>query len=112
VPIMILQPLVENAIKHGISRKVDGGVLRIGATRTARGIEVEIENDGPPFDESRLEALTSRGLGLKNVIERLNFYTCAEGRFEIDTRKDGGAVVRLFLPVTGARTVESCQSEP
>ena len=111
VPIMILQPLVENAIKHGISRKVDGGVLRIDAKRTEQGIDIEIENDGPPFDDCRLDTLTARGLGLKNVIERLNIYTCGRGRFEIASGRDGGAVVRLFLPLAGARTVDSCESE-
>ena len=111
VPIMILQPLVENAIKHGISRKVDGGVLRIGARRTEEGIDIEIENDGPPFDDCRLDALTARGLGLKNVIERLSIYTCAHGRFDIAPRQHGGAIVHVFLPLAGTRTVDSCESE-
>jgi len=111
VPIMILQPLVENAIKHGISRKVDGGVLRIGARRTEEGIDIEIENDGPPFDDCRLDTLTARGLGLKNVIERLSIYTCAHGRFDIAPRQHGGAIVHVFLPLAGTRTVDSCESE-
>ena len=111
VPIMVLQPLVENAIKHGISRKVDGGALRIGASRTERGIDIEIENDGPPVGDCRLDALTARGLGLKNVIERLAIYSSGHGRFEIGPRENGGAIVRLFLPATGARTVDSCLSE-
>jgi two-component system LytT family sensor kinase len=111
IPVMFLQPLVENAVKHGISRKVEGGLLRIAAKRTDRGIDVEIENDGPPVDRVGLEELTTRGFGLKNVIERLNIYTCGLGRFAIAPRGDGGAVVHLFLPAPGKRTVDSCLSE-
>ncbi|MFA4947785.1 MAG: histidine kinase [Candidatus Krumholzibacteriia bacterium] len=110
VPIMILQPLVENAIKHGISRRVDGGVLRIGAKGAGKGVEIEIENDGPPFEGCRLEELTARGLGLRNVIERLNIYSCGTGRFAIVPRGEGGVIVRLVFPVD-SRMVDSCLSK-
>jgi two-component system LytT family sensor kinase len=110
VPIMILQPLVENAIKHGISRRIDGGVLRIGAKGAGKGIEIEIENDGPSFEACRLEELTARGFGLKNVIERLTIYSCGAGRFAIVPRREGGVVVRLFCPAD-SRMVDSCLSK-
>jgi len=110
VPVMMLQPLVENAIKHGISRKVEGGILRIGARRMDRGTEIEVENDGPPVAECRIEELTVRGFGLKNVIERLNIYSCGEGRLAIMPRAEGGTVVRLFLPAN-TRMVDSCLSK-
>jgi len=110
VPIMILQPLVENAVKHGISRRVDGGVIRIGAKDARAGIEVEIENDGPPFTDCRIDELAARGLGLKNVIERLNIHSCGKGRLAIVPRDHGGAVVRLFIPAE-IRTGDSCQSK-
>lgn len=110
VPIMILQPLVENAIKHGISRRVDGGVLRIGAKVAGKGIEIEIENDGPPFEGCRLEELTARGFGLRNVIERLKIYSCGAGRFAIVPRGDGGVIVRLFIPAD-SRMVDTCLSK-
>jgi two-component system LytT family sensor kinase len=110
VPIMILQPLIENAVKHGISRRVDGGVLRIGARNAPRGIEIEIENDGPPVTECRIEDLTTRGFGLRNVIERLNLHSCGKGILTIAPRGHGGAVVRLFIPA-GSRMVDLCQSK-
>jgi two-component system LytT family sensor kinase len=109
VPIMMLQPLVENAVKHGISRRVEGGMIRIGAKGVRGGVEIEIENDGPPFADCRIEDLTARGFGLRNVIERLNIQSCGEGRLEIVPRDHGGAVVRLFVPAS-PRTVDSCQS--
>ncbi len=110
VPIMILQPLVENAIKHGISRRVDGGTLRIGAKPAAKGIEIEIENDGPPFEGWLLDELVARGFGLRNVIERIKIYTCGAGRLVIVPRAAGGAIVRLYIPAD-ARMVDSCLSK-
>lgn len=110
VPVMILQPLVENAIKHGISRRVDGGLIRIGARRTGKGVDIEIENDGPPFADCRLDDLTSRGLGLRNVIERVNIYSCGLGSLTITPRAEGGAIVRLTLSAD-PRMVDSCQSK-
>jgi two-component system LytT family sensor kinase len=110
VPIMILQPLVENAVKHGISRRVEGGILRIGAKGARSGIEIEIENDGPPLADCRIDELTGRGLGLRNVIERLSIHSCGEGRLAIVPRDHGGAVVRLFIPAD-TRMVGSCQSK-
>ncbi len=110
IPVMILQPIVENAIKHGISLKVGGGALRIAAKDTGKGIEIEIANDGPPFDDCRLEELTARGFGLRNVIERLNIYSCGAGRFAIVPRGEGGVIVRLFCPAD-SRMVDSCLSK-
>ncbi|HEY5133946.1 MAG TPA: histidine kinase [Candidatus Krumholzibacteriaceae bacterium] len=110
VPVMILQPLVENAIKHGISRRVDGGLIKIGARRTGKGVDIEIENDGPPFADCRLDDLTSRGLGLRNVIERVNIYSCGLGSLTITPRAEGGAIVRLTLSAD-PRMVDSCQSK-
>lgn len=111
VPVMILQPIVENAIKHGISGRVDGGSVRIGARAVAGGIEVEIENEGAPVADCALDALVGRGLGLRNVIERVSLYTCGEGRLDFAPRRDGGAVVRLYMPRTAARSVDSCRYE-
>jgi two-component system LytT family sensor kinase len=110
IPIMLLQPLVENAIKHGISKRVDGGVLRIGARTVGKGIEIEIENDGPAFAPCRLEELAARGFGLRNVIERLSICTSGAGRLAIAARSDGGAIVRLFFPAD-SRMVDACLSK-
>jgi two-component system LytT family sensor kinase len=111
VPVMILQPLIENAIKHGISRRLDGGTIRINARPLARGIEIEIENDGVPFADCALDTLLSRGLGLRNVIERITLYTCGEGRLAISPRPSGGAVVRLSIPPPLTRSVDRCPSK-
>lgn len=98
VPAMILQPVVENAVKHGISRRMQGGSIVIRCWRSGEGVDVEVENDGPVKKLAALGELLSKGMGLKNVIERLQIYSCGEGRFAIESRENGGAVVRLYVP--------------
>jgi two-component system LytT family sensor kinase len=98
VPTLILQPLVENAIKHGIARRVEGGTVRIAARPWGSGVEILVENDGPPFVGGGLAELAGRGMGLMNVIERLKIYACGQGDFAIEPRGGGGAVVRLRIP--------------
>jgi two-component system LytT family sensor kinase len=106
VPTMILQPLVENAVKHGISRRSDGGLVSISSRRMGKGVEITIENEGPGQGPYRLEDMLSKGIGLRNVKERLELYACGRGSLEIAPRHGGGAVVRLFLPdVRGKREV-------
>jgi sensor histidine kinase YesM len=95
---MILQPIVENAIKHGISHRTDGGVVRITARNEGDGLEITIENDGLETGELELAELVGRGMGLRNVTERLQIYACGEGGISITPRQAGGAVVSIHLP--------------
>lgn len=97
VPVMILQPLVENAIKHGISQCPEGGVVRISSRVKGEGIEVEIDNDSPGLRTEDIDRLFERGLGLKNVVERLQIYS--EGKCEFSISQEGSMVkVKLFIP--------------
>ena len=71
VPSMLLQPLVENSIKHGLSRKVGGGRITIKtALRNGRTL-IEVVDDGLGMSEERLEQAFGGGIGLSNVNERL-----------------------------------------
>ncbi len=108
VPTMILQPLVENAVKHGISRLVSGGCIRFSSRISRSGLEVEVANDGPGAGPYDLEELFKGGMGLRNVAERLNIYTCGEGRLDMAPREGGGAAVRILIPLERKRrgTVE------
>ena len=106
IPSMILQPIVENAIKHGISRTMEGGTLLITGRTAGNGIEIKIENDGPEAGELDLDELMQRGMGLQNVSERLNIYACGEGRLSISGRPGGGVVVSLYVPkITEGREI-------
>lgn len=102
VPNLVLQPLVENAIKHGISRRTAPGRLRIEARRRADWIEVEIENDGVTAAAAAGDVRVSTGIGLSNTRARLEKIYGPDYRFEMEPRPDGGMHVRLDLPCKAA----------
>ncbi len=98
IPSMLLQPVVENAIKHGISCMTCGGIIRISSRREKRGFVVDVENDGPQMDDFDLTSLLKKGMGMKNVVERLRIFSAGEGKFTITPVDGGGALVRIFIP--------------
>jgi len=71
VPSMLLQPLVENSIKHGLSSKVEGGTIRIRTRRNGSRLCLSVEDDGVGIPENKLATLLDRGIGVSNVNERL-----------------------------------------
>ena len=72
VPSMILQPLVENSIKHGLSRKVGEGRITIRSSRRAGHAVIEVIDNGVGIPSDRLESTSQHGIGLRNVNERLS----------------------------------------
>jgi two-component system, LytTR family, sensor kinase len=94
VPFLILQPLVENAVRHGISRLTEPGWVRIRAHRKAERLEFEIRNNGPA------DAVKSRseGLGLRNTRDRLRALYQENYVFEYGAIPEGGWKVRLEIP--------------
>jgi two-component system LytT family sensor kinase len=71
VPSMILQPLIENSIKHGLEKKIGAGRITITTTLRDRHIRIEVHDDGLGMSEERLEHAFGEGIGLSNVNERL-----------------------------------------
>jgi two-component system, LytTR family, sensor histidine kinase AlgZ len=95
VPSLLLQPLVENAVKHGIAGLVDGGVIRLQAHCADGVLQFKIENNFDPDSP----ATTRHGLGLRNVRERL--LAIYENRARLDTTAtDSLFSVRMELPCT------------
>jgi hypothetical protein len=100
IPPLLLQPLVENSIKHGIAGLVEGGEIHMTARRSGRSVSFVIEN---PFDPDAKENPNS-GIGLKNVRDRLATRFGAEGKIEINVEQ-GLFRVTLSLPCEKGRTV-------
>ncbi len=98
VPSMILQPLVENAIKHGFARKMGPGTLVIRGFRQKGRAVIEIEDDGTGFMLDRLEAPMSSGIGLANVRERLLVIYGASYPLAIISEPGKGTVARIEVP--------------
>lgn len=76
LPVLVLQPLVENAVRHGISKKQEGGRVSVRVTAFEEGVRIEIEDDGIGIDEGKLALLLSgkrkdQGVGLLNIHLRL-----------------------------------------
>lgn len=97
VPYLVLQPLVENAIRHGIAPLSTPGRVDIRVEHTGAGLLVEVVNDGvPPKDAA---ASKGGGIGLANVAERLRHLYGADQQLEAGWRADGRFQVRLTLPL-------------
>jgi two-component sensor histidine kinase len=99
VPHLILQPLVENAIRHGIAPRIEPGTARISATLGAAGhsLELEVRDDGPGIETDTRPA-ARKGVGLDNIKSRLEQLYGDEHRFDLRTHPEGGAAVRVVLP--------------
>jgi signal transduction histidine kinase len=95
VPPLLLQPLVENAVRHGIMPREEGGRLRIEARRVGDRLLLRVADDGPgpPSD-----ADTESGVGLSNTKARLQSLYGEEHRFTLQRADGGGCVVRVVLP--------------
>ncbi|HEX6050634.1 MAG TPA: histidine kinase [Gemmatimonadaceae bacterium] len=102
VPHLVLQPLVENAIRHGIAPRIEPGSVKISATsRTSvpgdRVLHLEVRDDGRGVDRDN-QARTRRGVGLTNIRSRLEQLYDGAHRFELENHPEGGVVVRITLP--------------
>ena len=97
VPNMILQPLVENAIKHGISPKADGGRIDIEATRSNGHLVLSVADDGVGMHASPHMTLRD-GVGLSNTRRRLRHLYGEEHRFDLVAPNDHGLKVNLEIP--------------
>jgi two-component system LytT family sensor kinase len=98
VPSMLLQPLVENCIKHGLSNKVDGGTIRIRTHRSETRLHLLVEDDGIGIPEEKLATLLERGIGVSNVNERLKVLFGNEYRMWIESQPGNGTRVQIEMP--------------
>lgn len=99
---LILQPLAENAVIHGINKKESGrGLLQVSAKLADRRIEFTVEDNGPGMDEetqSQLLSGQSNGYGLKNVHKRLQLFFGAEYGIEVRSELGVGTAMKVSIP--------------
>jgi two-component sensor histidine kinase len=96
VPGLILQPLVENAVKYGVSRSRRPVTIRIRAQEQQGKLQLIVEDDGEPVGE---DGVHGTGVGLRNVRDRLAARYGAEGRSLWGRRPEGGFMVTLEMPL-------------
>ncbi len=101
VPNQVLQPIAENAIKHGLATRPECGRIEVTARRNGHWLDLAVRDDGPGF---RLgpEGLPMRGIGLRNTRERLRELYGPGAVLTLSNHPEGGAVVRLRLPLGDA----------
>jgi two-component system LytT family sensor kinase len=98
VPSMLLQPLVENSIKHGLSSKVEGGTIRIRTERSETKLTLLVEDDGIGIPEAKLATLLDRGIGVSNVNERMKVLFGNQYRMWIDSQPGRGTRIQIEVP--------------
>jgi hypothetical protein len=98
VPNFILQPLVENALRHGISTRVGPSRLRVTAKRSNQRLELSVQDDGPGFGDADIQR--RNGLGLSNTSERLKYLYGEEQSLAVNGNGSSGAAVTLTIPFT------------
>jgi two-component system LytT family sensor kinase len=100
VPSMLLQPIIENSLKHGIASKVDGGTIWLRARKDQGRVYLEVEDDGVGIPEANLANLFERGIGVSNVNERLKVLYEGQYRMWIDSKPGEGTRTGIELPLT------------
>ena len=109
VPSKLLQPMVENSIRHGLSSKVDGGTVRIRSRMVDHRLQIMVEDDGVGIAEAKLATLFEQGIGVSNVNERLKVLFGDDYRMWIDSRPGEGTSTGIELPeqTTGTAAMDT-----
>jgi sensor histidine kinase YesM len=104
---MLLQPLVENAVRHGVARSPQAGIIAIGARRLDGGLEISVSDNGQGLAAETAHSPT--GIGLRNTRERLEKLYGARHQFMVANRDPAGVEVRIRLPChrSSSRVVEA-----
>jgi two-component system, LytTR family, sensor kinase len=105
VPSMLLQPIVENAIKHGLAPRLAGGQIHIRTLRRDGRVAIEIVDNGMGMSSERLLEVYGGGIGISNVHERLRLLY--GDQFEMDIRSQEGEGTQIRIEIPELSTVES-----
>ncbi|MGI8961006.1 MAG: sensor histidine kinase [Bryobacteraceae bacterium] len=98
VPSMILQPIIENSIRHGLANKVDGGMVRLRTWLEGTRLHISVEDDGVGIQQSKLDTLFQQGIGVSNVNERLRVLFGPRYRMLIDSKPGRGTRTLIEIP--------------
>jgi two-component system LytT family sensor kinase len=98
VPSMLLQPIVENCIKHGLGPRLEGGRIHIRTSRSDGRVTIEVEDNGAGIPPERLRDIYAEGIGISNVQERLTVLYGQDFRFDIKSEQGFGTLIRIEIP--------------
>jgi two-component system LytT family sensor kinase len=106
VPSMLLQPIVENALKHGLGAKMGAGELTIRTEAQDGRLIIRIEDNGVGIPKERMAQVFGEGIGITNVHERLRVLYGADFRMDISSREGEGTRIRIEIPELVPRVKE------
>ncbi len=95
VPTLVLQPLVENAVKHGVLRREQGGSVRVTIAKNNGALQICVADDGPGLPEG---AAVARAVGLSNTAARLAELYGDQSSFSLDSSPNGGVTAMMEIP--------------
>ncbi|PYT93517.1 MAG: sensor histidine kinase [Acidobacteria bacterium] len=98
VPSMLLQPIVENCLKHGLAPKIGGGKIELRTIGREGRLSIEIEDNGVGISEEKLPHVYVEGIGLSNVRERLRVLYGTDFQLDIHSRPSEGTMIRIEIP--------------
>ena len=110
VPSMLLQPIVENSIRHGLASKVDGGTVRMRSRMTAGSSRFWWKTTASGFRRANLATLFEQGIGVSNVNERFKVLFGDDYKMWIDSRLGEGTSTGIELPEQVSGTVVRVES--
>ena len=98
IPCFTLQPLIENAIKHGAALKIGTTTIRIAVLQENGHLNIQVSDDGMGMTPSARDNMLERGYGLRNLIDRLNIHYPSEFTWKVESEFEKGTIVSLALP--------------
>jgi sensor histidine kinase YesM len=98
LPSLLLQPLVENAIKYAVTPQEEGADIDVSARRQGDRVVIRVVDSGPGAEDHWVKAQQSTGVGLANIRDRLSQAYGADQRFETESNKHGGFSVTIEIP--------------
>jgi two-component system, LytTR family, sensor kinase len=102
VPSMLLQPMVENAIKHGLTPRLEGGQVHVRACLVDGRLAIEIEDNGIGMAPERVSKAYGGGIGISNVNERLRLLYGDQFKMEIRSQEGQGTIIHIEIPELAA----------
>ncbi len=99
VPAMLLQPIVENSVKHGISKSISSGEITLIARKNGSNLEIILNDNGIGISQNKLASVKKSGFGLSSVEQRLKLLFENDFTFEINSKINSGTEVKIFIPL-------------
>jgi len=105
LPALTIQPIVENAVKHGIGKKEGGGTVTISTKETEGGYLVIVKDDGAGFEQGKIGDDGQQHIGINNV--RLRLSAQCGGSLEIESKPGEGTTAKIVIPKTGGQGAQA-----